>query len=241
MAICQLYPWPTSRFYRTVTAAHVSAGLYTGFAPIFSADDTIYTFANVAFRSGIRLSTRLIKVAAKDLPGVKPSLERTALIDPMDDSKAWFWWLAGTDPYNQTQLLMPWDGPHGESGFTHAAPGGFSFATTALGDPQFKREGKEALLVDVWAESPPSSLVVGVTTKFFQPGQVNFTAKPKWGEPKAGWTTLRLPPGDFKDEKGAALGSWKHVDFLYFQGQSAGQNRTVFKNLRWDQENRAPR
>jgi dienelactone hydrolase len=227
-------PWPTSRFYRVVTPAQVSSGLHMGVAPIFSADDTIYTFANVAYRSGIHLSTRLIKVAAKDLPGVRPSLERTALIDPMDDSKAWFWWLAGTDPYNQAQLLMPWDGSHGESGFTHATPGGFSFATSALGDPQFKRSGNEALLVDVWAESPPSSLVVGLATTFFQPGQVNYTAKPKWGEPKAGWWTLRFPPSDFKDEKGGALGSWKHVDFLYFQGQSKGQTKTVFKYLRWE-------
>jgi hypothetical protein len=234
-------PWPTSRFYRAVTPANVAGAYHTGFAPIISTDDKSYTFANVAYRSGIRLSTRLIKAAAKDLPGVKPSLMRSAIIDAMDDSKAWFWWLAPTDPFNQTKLLMPWIGPHGERGFTHRKPGGFSFATTVLGDPQFLREGTQSLFVDVWAESQPISLVVGVTTRFFQPGQVHYTTRPKWIQhPVGAWTTLRLSPGDFQDKKGILLESWKHVDFLSFKGESAGQNRTVFQNLRWDHGNGVP-
>ena len=165
---------------------------------------------------------------------MRPTLRRTALIDAMDDDRAWFWWLAGTDPLNQSALLQPWTGPHGEHGFTHAQPGAFSFATAALGDPQFASEGTAALLVDMWAEALPTTLEVTVATKFFQPGQINYKASPKPSEPKDGWVTLRLSPSDFHDEKGAPLASWKDVDFLCFTGTGAGEMRTVFKNLRWE-------
>ncbi len=226
--------WPTSRFYRTVGASEIEGTSYGGFAPIFGMDDTIYAFANVAYRSGIHLSTRLIKAAVKDFPDVRPTLPRTTLIDAMGNDRAWFWWLAGTDPLNQAALFQPWTGPHGERGFTHAPPGGFSFATAALGDPQFKSEGTSALLVDVWAEALPASLDVSVATKFFQPGQGNYKTQPKFGEAKDGWVTLHLPPADFHDEKGTPLASWKDVDFLCLSGTGDALKRVVFKNLRWE-------
>jgi hypothetical protein len=225
-------PWPTSRFYRTVAMTAATAPLYTGPAPVLAPEDTIYAFANVAYRSGIHLSTRLIKISSKDLPGVKPTLQRTALIDAMDDDRAWFWWLAGTDPLNLTALLDPWTGPRNEHGFTHAQPGGFSFATMAPGDPQFKSEGMSALLIDVYAETYPAVLEVSVATRFFQPGQGNYKTKPARGETVNGWITLRMQPGDFRDDKGTPLASWKEVDFLCLSGTGDGLKKTVFKNLR---------
>ena len=228
--------WPTSRFYREVAAGKIAVDRYAASSPILSPDDTIYAFANVAYRSGIHLSTRLVKVAARNLPAVRPTLQRTALIDPMDDDRAWFWWLAGTDPLNQTALFQPWAGPHGEHGFTHAQPGAFSFATAALGDPQFQSDETTALLVDVWAEALPMTLEVTVATKFFQPGQVNYKARPAFGESKDGWVTLRLPPSDFRDETNAPLANRRDVDFLCFSGTGAGEKRTVFKNLRWEKK-----
>ena len=160
-----------------------------------------------------------------DLPAVRPTLQRTALIDAMDDDRAWFWWLAGTDPLNQTPLLQAWTGPRGEHGFTHAQPGAFSFATAALGDSQFKRDDTAALLLDVWAEALPPSLEITVASKFFQPGQINYKAKPTFGEPKDGWATLRLTPSDFHDDKAAPLASWKDVDFLSLSGTGDGEKQ----------------
>jgi hypothetical protein len=225
-------PWPTSRFYRTVPMTAGTASLYTGQVPVLSPEDTIYAFANVAYRSGIHLSTRLVKVAAKDFPGIKSSLQHTALMDAMEDDRAWFWWLAGTDPLNQTALLEPWTGPAGEHGFTHAQPGGFSFATMAPGDPQFKSDGTSVLLIDVWAANYPAALEVSVATKFFQPGQGNYKMKPVRGEPVNGWITLRMPPAEFHDDKGAPLTNWKEVDFFCLSGTGDGLKKTVFKNLR---------
>ena len=230
-------PWPTSRFYRQVAAAKAPGveGEYAGSAPFLSAGDAIYAFANVAYRSGILLSTRLVRAAMKDLPGVRPTLRRAALIDPMDDDRAWFWWLAGTDPIDPAPLFRPWSGPGGERGFTSAPSGGFSFATVALGDPQWRSEGRQALLVDIPAGAEPVSLDVSVAVKFFQPGQRNFKAtRPKLDPAPGGRITLRLSPGDFRDEAGSALPSWKDVDFLWLSGAAEGDRRAVFKDLRWE-------
>jgi dienelactone hydrolase len=227
-------PWPTSRFYRVVVPQKVAGADYSGPAPILNADDVIYTFANVAYRSGIRLSTRLIKVDAKNLSGVQPALERTLLIDPMDDHAAWFWWLAGTDPVNQQDLFKAWTGLNGEQGFTHVPDSSFSFATTALGDPQWTSAGTHALIIDVWADALPETLEVSVSTTFFQPGQVSYKYRPTFGEPKAAWIILRLNPNDFKDDKGNALASWKNCDFICFSGKSGPGKHAVFKNLRWE-------
>ena len=61
--------WPTSRFYREGIAKKIEDDRYAAPAPIFACDDTIYAFANVAYRSGVHLSTRLIRVAARGSGG----------------------------------------------------------------------------------------------------------------------------------------------------------------------------
>lgn len=227
-------PWPASRFYRAVTPTEIAGADYSGAAPIVKADDKIYAFANVAYRSGIQLSTRLVTAAAQELPQVRPTLERTLLIDSMDDDRAWFWWLAPTDPVDPQPLLKPWMGPQGERGFTHALQGIFSFATNALSDPQFKSDSEQALLVDLWAETLPTMLEVSVATKFFEPGQVFYKHQPKLPAAAENWLTLTLRPADFADDNRVALASWANVTFLRFSGTTKDDQRTVFKNLRWE-------
>ena len=227
-------PWPTSRFYRKVAAKEISEADYSGPAPIFAEGDTIYAFANVAYHSGIQLSTRLVKVEARDLPAVRPTLLRSTEIDSMDDDRGWFWWLAGTDPVNQQSLMKPWIGPKQERGFTHGPPTGFSFATLALSDPQFKSDGTQSLLIDLWAESLPTLLDVSVATKFFEPGQVFYKYRPKLFADNGKWLPIKLRPSDFQDDQGEPLASWKEVTFLCFSGAAHGDSPSVFKNLRWE-------
>ena len=227
-------PWPTSRFYRTAHAEKRAGDEYAAAAPLVSGDDTIYAFANIGYLSGIVLSTRLAVADAKALPGASPTLHRTALIDSMDNDDAWFWWAAGTDPLEPRPLFRSWTGPQGERGFTQAEPGVFSFATNILGDPQFRYDGTQALLLDVLAEARPRDLTVDVTRHFFQPGQVAYKASPTLGEANDRWIALRLTPGDFRDAQGAPLSTWKGVDYLHLQGTSVGKATAAFKNLRWE-------
>ncbi len=75
-------PWPTSRFYRTIRMTKSNAGEYSGAAPRSKEDDTLYYFANVTYRSGISLSTRLNKSSVKELGNIQSTLQPTAQIDP---------------------------------------------------------------------------------------------------------------------------------------------------------------
>ena len=226
-------PWPASRFYRTVQPAFDNGGVWTAAAPIMHADDTIYAFANVEYNSGVKLSTRLIKVGPEKLAGAVPTLTRMALIDTMDTDEKWFWWQAPTDPLNLKPLIKRWNGPDGQQGFTHAQPKGISFATNVLGDPQYATTGTQALLIDVWAEALPEKLNVQATTEWFVPGQLDYFGT---GLPLApavnGWATLRIQPGDLKTADAKPLESWAKVNFFVLSGKASGE--TVFKNLRWE-------
>lgn len=44
-----------------------------GTTPFMSYDDTIYVFAKVTYRSGVKLSSRLLQIPVRDLPGATPT------------------------------------------------------------------------------------------------------------------------------------------------------------------------
>ncbi|HEY2838721.1 MAG TPA: acetylxylan esterase, partial [Pirellulales bacterium] len=90
--------WPMTRFWRSIAAERGADGVFTAAAPVLGADDTIYAFANVTYRSTIRISSRLLKQPVKELIGVRPTLVRTALVDTMETSADWCWVPAYTDP-----------------------------------------------------------------------------------------------------------------------------------------------
>ena len=237
-------PWPTNRFYRTLNPLGISTRsippqiFWNAQAPVLSAEDTIYTFANVHYKSGIVLSTRLVIAPIKDMPNIKPTLKRSAMIDPMDDSEGFFWWLASTDPIDEKPYFKPWTGPNGEKGFTSTRPMGFSYATTALGDPQWKSEGTQPMMIDLFEGGKPEQITVQLKSHFFIPGQLDYEYKPDLGAlpaPKNGWITLRFVPGDFKDAAGKPLESWKDVNFLWLTGEVDKDKQVVFKNLRWEE------
>ena len=93
-------------------------GGFTGPAPFLAANDVLYAYANVSYRSGVRLSSRLVTRPAAELAGVKPTLERQALVDAMDTSRDWSWVPAHTDPCREDRFFAGWDGPAGERGST---------------------------------------------------------------------------------------------------------------------------
>ncbi|MGV3608158.1 MAG: alpha/beta hydrolase family protein [Planctomycetaceae bacterium] len=229
-------PWPASRFYRKVVLTKQGSGNFQGPAPCLSADDSLYCFANVSYRSGIQLSSRLVTTKVRELGDIRGTLAPSLLIDSMEDGDAWFWWLAPTDPLHVTPLLRPWKNAKGERGFTHVPAGAFSFATLALGDPQFCRKGTESLCVEVFTAGLPKSLEVTVGKKFFQPGHTFFKARPKIEAADDSWTTICMTPSDFLDESQQSLANWADVEFLCFSGTSDGERQVVFSNLRWKED-----
>jgi len=193
--------WPMSRFWRSAVAERGADGVFTAATPFLTADDVIYAFANVTYRSTIRLSTRLLKQPVKELAGTRPTLVRTSMIDAMDNADAWCWVPAYTDPnQGETAFFEPWRGAEGEQGFTldskmfhHDRPTTFYFGTRKIGDPQYRAAstpvgaapsaaadgpGPEsgALLIDVLADRLPETLTVRVRHRAPPQAQTEYEA-----------------------------------------------------------------
>lgn len=231
-------PIPVSRFYRTLHPAFDNGGVWNAAAPIAGTEDTLYAFANVSYNTGVRLSTRLLRIGPEQLTGAVPTLMHSAgLIDAMDDDAAWFWWNADTDPLNLKPLFRKWTGPNGEKGFTHGPKKAFSYATNILSDPQFASSGTQALLLDLRGDALPETLRVQASTDWFVPGQTDYatTTTQPGAVNSDGWATLRIAPGELKSAgpDGRPLENWAKVNVLVVSGEASGA--TVFKNLRWEE------
>jgi len=234
-------PKPLSRFWRLAGDVRREGPLYCATAPFLTPEDTIYAFANVTYASGVTLSSRLVRVPVQELPDAHPTLRRSSLIDPMENSEAWYYLAAYTDPSLDFGYFKPWTGPGGERGFTLDAtylgdPMNFAFATHKLGDPQWRGSGQTPLLLDVLAERMPQKLEIKVTERHWQATLKEYTASPTLGASRAGWVTLRLQPADFKSSDGKSLACWDEVNHLVLAGTAPAAQPPVFKRLRWQEK-----
>ncbi len=209
--------------------------------PYVNADDVIQAFANVTFKSGIRVSSRLVTKPVAELAAMKPSLERQLLIDAMDTAKNWQWVPAYTDPCRDDRFFAPWNGPDGERGFTldpktfgHDGAMSYYFGTRKIGDPQFRGFGRKTLLIDHPAANAPDKLTVRVTHRIPGLNQIEFTAEILKAAGDGPWRTLRMEASQFKDAAGNVLPNWDRVEFFVLNGTNPANCPPWFKNLRWD-------
>ncbi|MDB5306751.1 MAG: hypothetical protein JWO38_953 [Gemmataceae bacterium] len=232
--------WPMTRFWRTVPDVRREKDIFVGPLPVLLPTDELYVFANVSYKSGVRVSSQLVKKAVGEIPGAKPTLERQVIIDAMDTPTDWNWVPAYTDPCREDRFFAAWAGPSGERGFTldpktfnHAGPMTYYFGTRKIGDPQFRGTGRTALLLDHPASNTPEKLTVRLTHR--PPGQnpTEFTAvlPPATGE--GAWRTWRMEPGQFRDAGGKVLPGWDRVEYFVLNGMSPANKPPVFKRLRW--------
>lgn len=237
---CLNNDWATTRFWRT-TKTNRDGSAFLAETPFLSPQDVLYVFANVGYKNGPRISTRLVKRAIADLPGVRPSLDRQILIDAMNTSTDWNWVPAYTDPSRDDRFFAEWQGENGQRGFTldpktigHAGAMPYYFGTRKIGDPQFRGTGRKALLLDHLATSTPDTLTIRLTVRV--PGQNPTEFKSTLGasQGEGPWRTWRMEPSQFQDATGKPLASWDQVEFFILNGTNPPNHPPVFKNLRWD-------
>jgi len=173
---CLNNDFPTARFWRTVTDVRRDNGGFIGPAPFLARADVLYAFANVTYRAGVRISSKLVTKPVSELAGVRATLERQTLVDEMDTACDWTWVPAYTDPCREDRFFADWVGPAGERGFTldpktfnRAGPMAFHFGTRKVGDPQFRGTGRKALLLDYLAAHTPDKVTVRLSHR--PPGQ----------------------------------------------------------------------
>ena len=145
--------------------------------------ESITAIANVYYRSGAGISSRLVRQRLADLTSVRPTLRRETLIDPMETDAAWNWVPAYTDPCRQDRFFSPWRGPRGERGFTldpqtfpRSGKMPFYFGTRKIGDPQFRGSGRSTLLIDARTDQLPEAITVQVWSQLPKQNPVEYTA-----------------------------------------------------------------
>jgi len=236
--------WPQSRFWRSTSTRRREDGVFVADAPFIAADDVIHAFANVTYASGVRLSSSLIKVVARDLPGVKPTLTWEPVIDDMSDGEDWRYGPAYTDPTSDASYFVTWQGPTGEKGFTlnPALWGGgeiaFDIGTHKIGDPQWRGQGRETLLLDYDAGRPLKGLTIKAIQRDWQPTRQEYVFIPglprdKGDSDRPDWFTIRISPDELKGPKGNSLPNWREVNCLTLIGTAKANRPPVFRNLRW--------
>ena len=207
---CLNNDWPTTRFWRAVPEVHPEKDAFIAATPFLAETDTLYAFANVTFKTGVSLSSRLVKKSVADLPGVKPTLKREALIDAMDSYTDWNWVPAYTDPCREDRFFGDWKGPAGELGFTLdaktfnlAGPTSYYFGTRKIGDSQFNGVGRKVLLLDHLAKNAPEKL----------------TGRP-FNRPRAKWEASSRRASPAIGESNDAPGGWRRASFAICRAAS---------------------
>jgi len=237
-------PKAASRFWREVPVRRDGTA-WIGATPFTRAGEKLHAFANVSYGSGPRLSSRVIEESTAALSGIQPTLERTSMIDPMDDDRGWYWVPAFTEPLTYDRYFHPWTGPDGSRGFTlnthdHLEGSGpdnrlaFDIATQRLGDPQWRGVGQQRLLIDVWAPTVPLALTVRAVARWYQADARDFTFEPMLpARSERGWMTLELDAAMFHDKEGTAMEDWGAIEVLDLIGVAEATRPPVWKNLRW--------
>ncbi len=239
---------PTTRYWRLATPVRKDGDSYVADAPFMTAGDRIFAFANVAYGDGREVSSKLVEANTALLQGVKPTLQREALVDSMGNSDQWHWVPAYPDPKIYEYYLKPWTGPAGERGFTvnpfecdnppFVNKDGtlkFYFATRRIGDPEWRGGADDkALLLDYYAPRAPSELTVILDCEAPKNRRAAYSAKPEVKRDAAGFVTLRFDPSSFKDADGNPLSKWDGVRSISLTGVAPVDSPPVFKNLRWD-------
>ena len=244
---CLNNSWALSRFWRDGQHLKRQGDVYVAEAPFMNPGDTIYAFANIAYKSGMVLSSRIVFADTASMTDAKPTLQHQALIDTMETPRHWNWVPAYPDPKLYESYFRQWKGPAGEKAFTvrpfecdnppFVTKEGivkYNFGTLKIGDPQWGAlQGDKALLIDCYVPMAPIELSVHLGANAKRAGSRDFTAKPPIPQ-GSDWVTLRMEQSDFKDAEGKPMSGWENLQFLNILGTSTTEKTPVFRNARWD-------
>lgn len=237
-----------NRFWRSAGRVRRQERWHVAEAPFMSRGDRIYAFANVVYRSGARVSSRVAELSTSLYPALEPTLRREALVDTMETAENWYWVPAYPDPKLQESYFRPWTGPDGERGFTVApfecdnppfvtedGTVNLYFGTHKTGDPQWRGGADDkALLLDCYAPLAPAELTVRAAMWAREGGHREYTARPEVARDRPGWVTLRMERSSFKDAEGKPLPGWAQVLFFGISGTATTERTPVFRDLRWE-------
>jgi len=222
--------WPASRFWRQ---AHVArqGNAWIAHSPLTETGSGLFAYANVNYRSGISISSRLLTADAANLRsrGAQITDLPTTLIDDFARGGAdWFVPEVSVDPLLQEKSwFRATDGPDGRPAITfpETQGTGWRLATRKVGDPKWRGPQGVHLRFAIYSEQANTVVAVATEDERRRPyrSRTFVATAPLHG---GRWETVNLPVERFRSRiDGAPLASWDRVNLLAIQGRFVPRGR----------------
>lgn len=219
-----------NRFWRSTESRRVE-NRWEAAAPVFDVAGPVFAFANVTYRSGVCLSSRLVMNA----PGLVGPARATDAVDPVIDdfthgNTGWATSSTATDPLVPVPVLLRVkEGPDHRRGITVTQP--IALFTHRIGDPKWRGPEGASLELKIYATAP-RKLRLAIYEKEFSIGQRRYVREADL-TPAEGWHTLRFSAADFRDEQGQPLSSWGGAQMLELTTTGTGGAEPLYTDFRW--------
>lgn len=219
-----------NRFWRSAESRRTD-DRWEALAPVFDVASPLFAFANVTYRSGVCLSSRLVANA----PGLVGAARATDVAETLIDDFAhgntgWVTNSTATDPLVPVpELLRVKEGPEHRMGITVTSP--IALFTHRIGDPKWRGPAGAALEFKVFTAAP-RKIKVAIYEKEFSIGQRRYVREIDV-QPAEGWQTFRFPPADFRDDQSQPLTGWGAAQMLELTTAGTGGAEPLYTDFRW--------
>ena len=226
-----------TRFWRTADAARAGSK-WVAPLPILNDSISLYGFANVTYKGGIKVSSNLAKVIPAQIRGMIPARatdEPSLLIS--DFSKGigeWVFGAAYTDPTISETYLKSGPGPDGRMGLTmntDFCKGSMYAATSKTGDPKWKGPDGAKLNIMLWGEKSDQMKIVLTENQWRFEGK-EYSAEVGLAGGNA-WQDVTLGLGDFKTKEGKSPDNWSKVNRVELRAEDLKGKAPVIAEVKW--------
>lgn len=227
-------PFAVNRHWRTAEVTE-SKGVYLASVPVMNADEYLFAFANITYKSGVVLSSRLEAVIPSYIKAVATIKEPSRIIyDGKEGVGDWTRNSTGTDPIpgKIDKRLKAVTGPGGKPGFTPDRVSPFTYAPS---DPEFRAPKGASLQFDI-KTAVDDEFTVRLYKNYWVANFETYECKVKLSGDD-GWQTVTLTGEQFIEKKSKkALGdSINEVGVLEFSPDNKKWDDpdVIFRNVRW--------
>ncbi|MDF7809411.1 acetylxylan esterase [Pontiellaceae bacterium B12219] len=227
-------PFAVNRHWRTAEV-NQSKDIYSAVVPVMNADEYLFAFANITYKSGVVLSSPLEAVIPSNIRAVATIKKPSRLIyDGKEGIGDWTRGSTGTDPIpgKIDKRLKAVTGPGGKPGFTAERVSPFTYAPS---DPEFRAPKGASLQFDIKTDVDEDftvRLYKNYWVRDFETYECSVNLK---GD--RGWQTVTLTGDQFIEKKSKKpLGdSINEVGVLELSpgNKKWKDSDVIFRNFRW--------
>ena len=208
---------------------------YSAMLPVMDANEYLFAFANLHYRSGVVISSSLEAIVPSKLGAVATiKAPSRVFYDGEEGVGAWTSNSTGTDPIPRRagERLKGVGGPDGKAGFTAERVSPMTYAPS---DPEFRAPKGASLQFDIKTEEA-QVFEVNLHRNYWVDDFHSYSAELDL-KGQAGWQTVTLSGDEFLDDKsGEALGdAINEIGVLELSPQKKTWQdpKVIFRNFRW--------